>query len=143
MAALLEVAQHVRVGEVVDPGIEYPSQTYGRWRDWLASHGISVLTLRRGIILHGIDFSIVVLAPDGLYSNPKDGAGILLIRFGGKRGLYIGNASQKEQQDLPCQTSVRADAAISAVPIDATLRKASGFHELITPVAGEYILLSH
>ncbi|HEV3311950.1 MAG TPA: ComEC/Rec2 family competence protein [Chloroflexota bacterium] len=141
VAALLEVAQHVRVGQVVDPGIEYPSQTYGRWRDWLASHGIPVLTLRRGIILHGADFSIEALALDGLYSNPKDGAGILVIRFGGKRVLYIGNASLKEQQDLPFQTSVRADAAISAVPIDATLRRAAGFHEVIAPDAGEYILL--
>lgn len=138
-ASLLDVVQHVKVDRVFDPGIEYSSQTYARWRGWLLNHHIPLAILRPGLLLHGRTFSIRALAPDGIYSNAKDGAGILTIGDGGLRILYLGPASQKEQQGLPFQTHVRAQIIISSVPVDPTLRAATGARIEMRPRAGHFI----
>lgn len=142
VASLLQVVEHLRVGEVVDPGIEYPSQTYARWRAWLWSHRIPCLALRPGLALSGQSFSIHALAPDGLYSNPKDGAGALLITVGAKRALYLGPASPREQQDLPFQTNVTAETLITAAPVDPVFKAAVRYEHLVRPQAGSSLPLT-
>ena len=140
VASLLDVAQHLAVGEVVDPGIEYPSQTYARWRAGLSARQVPVLALRAGLTVHGQGFTIQCLAPDGIYSNPKDGAGILLITLGSERILYLGDASAKEQQSLPFRTSTRAGMVISAAPLEPVLARSAGDPGLVHPVAGTVIV---
>ena len=141
IASLLAVVKTVPTGEAVDPGIEYPSQTYARWRSYLAQKSIPTLALRPGleIAFHGL--TIQAVAPGTIRSNWKDGAGILLIRTPTERILYLGGASATEQQDLPFVEPVKADTIIAAVPIDSTLAAASGYRTVVKPLAGGFISL--
>lgn len=141
IASLLAVAQTLPVGEALDPGIVYPSKTYARWRSLLSGHSIPTIALEAGVTLKLPGLSIRVLAPDGPYANPKDGAGILLIATRRQRILYLGDASLREQQDLPFRRSVRATMIVSPVAIDPVLAKAAGARYLISPAAGGFVPL--
>ena len=143
VAALTAEAQNLKVGEAFDPGLEYPTQTYARWRQSLDNRHIPILALRAGTSVRLVGLSIQCLAPDAVYSDPKDGAGILLISVEGRRILYLGEASPTEQQNLVFTgQDVRAGTIISAVPIQETLARASGYRTLVQPMAGTTIRLS-
>jgi competence protein ComEC len=141
VASLLAVVQRYQVGAVLDPGVEYPSHTYARWRWWLDTHHLSPLTLRAGVIIRTKSLIIHVLSPDGEYPNPRDGAGILLIAVHGMHVLYLGPASQREQEDLPFRENVRAGTIISPVPINPTLLAASRASRRLQPRAGRILSL--
>ena len=136
VASLMDVTQHVPVGVVVDPGIEYPSQTYARWRASLSGKGIRVLAMRPGLAVRCGSLTLHVLAPDGVYPNPKDGAGAVMITAGRERILYLGPDSSREQEDMPFGIGVRAGTVIASVPLSPVLREATGERRLVSPLAG-------
>lgn len=142
VASLLAVVAHYRVGKVFDPGLEYPSQTYGRWTTWLQAHHLEPVALRPAVHIQGGAFRIRVLGPDGIYSDPRDGAGALIIQDRRSRILYLGPASLKEQEDMPFRVDVRAQTVISSVPLDPTFRAATKATRFIQPVKGRSITLN-
>ncbi|HZT95524.1 MAG TPA: ComEC/Rec2 family competence protein, partial [Chloroflexota bacterium] len=141
VSALTQVVQHYDVGAVLDTGVEYPSQTYGRWRAELDSKGIRPIALRPGVTVTAGRVTIQALSPDAVYSDPRDTIGMLLIKDGRLRILYMGGASQKEQLELPFRLPVSANLVVSPVPVNPTLRTALGNPTVIHPSAGRVIAL--
>ncbi|GEM_PF-4582149 len=141
VASLLAVAQHLSVGRVLDPGVEYPSHTYARWRQWLDSQGIPTTALRAGVRISAPHLQVRVLAPDAVYPNPKDGAGVLMIRAGGRRVVILGPASPREQEDLPFRVSLSASLLVAEGPVSTTIRRASGANRVVRMQHGTFVPL--
>ena len=140
VASLTAVATNIPVGAVFDPGLEYPTQTYARWRSLLNQRNIPVFALRPGTTLSFEGLTIRCMGPKGLAADSKDASGILMIQLGQHRILYLGSASPTAQQDLAFTgQSVKADEIIASVPVQTTLAEASGYTRLITPAPGASI----
>jgi competence protein ComEC len=139
IGSVAELASRIPVQTVVDPGAEYPSQTYARWRMQLDHDKVRTLAMRQGVVVSAPGISVRVLAPDGVYSDLHDGAGILLIRVGSQRLLYVGPCSQTEQQDLPFRVHVHVSTAISQVPLNGVLRRGFGVKLVLRVHRGERI----
>jgi competence protein ComEC len=141
VASLLSVLQHYHVSAVFDPGVEYPSYTYARWAAAVPDRGIPFLALRQGVTLSMGQATLEVLSPDRIYSNPKDGAGVLLISYRHDRILYVGPLSPQGQADLPYRVDVRAPVVISSTALIPQLEAATGARQVFGTRAGTRILL--
>ena len=141
VTSLRAVVNRYGLGVALDPGIEYASNTYGRWLDALEAKNCPVLSLRQGASIALGRMNITVLSPDRIYSNRRDGAGVIRITFEHRRILYIGPLSPRGQTDLPFRADVRARTVVSAVPITPSLLAATGAKHVILPLSGVRIPL--
>ena len=115
VAGLRAVLQHYRVGEVLDPGVQYPSRTYAGWRSDLRRLHIPVLALRTGTILLFGDVTLEAVAPDGLRYRPIDSVGMLRIWSRRTSVLVAGASSQLEQHEAVFRSvPLRADVLVNA-----------------------------
>lgn len=113
VVSLEAVLQHYAVSEVLDVGAQYPSTTYAAWRAELRRRRISVYALRAGVSSQVGDARVEAIGPDGLHSNPQDGAGMLRVSAHGHTALLAGNASEREQTEAVFRpVTLRADALV-------------------------------
>ncbi len=136
VASLQSVVDRYQVSLVLDPGIEYPTNTYARWMHSVSAHRIPFLGLRAGATVTVGRVTIEVLSPYRTFSNAKDGAGVLRVTVGHERLLYVGQLSARGQRDLPYSRDLRAPTVISAAALSPALAGAIGALRIVTPRAG-------
>ncbi len=114
LAGLLE---HYRVGEVLEIGAEYPTQSYARWRQLLATAKIPQYALSAGASGRIGSVTLHAIAPAGGCPVPARCAGVLEVRGPHRSVLLTGVADAAEQEEVVFGSpSLRVSTLVSGVP---------------------------
>src|SRR5439155_207724 len=126
-AGFAAVLDRYGVGLALEPiGLE-PNAAASEWHDALARHGVPVRALARGDRVRIGDLMLDAMAPLGDPADPLPNL-VLRARVGPMTALFLGDASEREQEDLLLQPAeLRADIYVPP------------HHGAATPHAGELV----
>ena len=105
VGGLLAVLKHIKVKEVLDPGMDYPSGTYDQFLALIEEHNITYRIVRDGEVLHwGKKVRVITFGPVRIYhgtnSDPNNNSIVLKLIYKRISFLFTGDCEEASEIDM-------------------------------------------